>query len=279
MSSDAIQEQAFPCEGPISAQVRVGGGTVRVSVGDPLVVGVRVGPDDGSDASQAAAEATTIQFTGGRLRVETPESGGRLFRRSGKVSVELSLPPDSQLQASVGSADVHVEGRLTDVGVQAGSGDTYVEETSGDLTIKTGSGDVRTERVGGALRFSSGSGDVTATSVEGQVAVDVASGDVSIDEAGGPVKVTSASGDIRIGALRGDQVKVNSASGDVLLGVPTGTLVWLDLSTVSGSTDTDLNVSGQAQSAASEPNAAPLSLQVRTVSGDINVHRTNASAR
>jgi DUF4097 and DUF4098 domain-containing protein YvlB len=274
MPMDAVQEQEFTCDGPISAQVRVGAGSVRVSVGDPLVVGIRVGPEDASEASQVAAENTTIQFNGSRLRVEAPESGGRLFRRGGKISVEISLPPDSQLKVDVGSADVHVEGRLGDVGVQAGSGDTYVEETSGDLTVKTGSGDVRTERVLGDLRFSSGSGDVTVASVEGHVVVDVASGDVSIDEAGGPVKATSASGDIRIGAVRGDQVKVNSASGDVMVGVPAGTLVWLDLSTVSGSTNTDLAVGAQAQAAASEENAAPLNLQVRTVSGDIDVHRT-----
>ncbi len=280
MPIDAVQEEEFSCEGPISAYVRIGGGTVRVNADDGRAVVVRVSPEDASEASQSAAEHTTIQFSGDRLRIETPDSGGRLFRRSGKVAVDISLPTDSQLQAHVGSADVHVEGRLTEVSVQSGSGDTYVDETSGNVTIKSGSGDVRAERVGGALRVNSGSGDVTATSVSGQVDVEVASGDVAIEDAGGSVKATSASGDITIGAAHGDQVRINSASGDVTVGVPAGTLVWLDLSTVSGSTNSDLAVTARATTTATatDQTPAPLRLQLRTVSGDINVYRTNAAA-
>jgi DUF4097 and DUF4098 domain-containing protein YvlB len=277
MPMDAVQEQEFSCEGPISAQVRIGGGTVRVSADDSRVIVVRVSPEDSSESSLSAVENTTIQFSGNRLRVETPESGGRLFRRGGKVVVDISLPPDSQLQANVGSADVHVEGRLADVTVQSGSGDTFVDEASGDVTVKSGSGDVRAERVGGALRVHSGSGDVTATSVSGQAVVEVASGDVAIEDASGAVKATSASGDITIGAAHGDQVRINSASGDVTVGVPAGTLVWLDLSTVSGSTNSDLSLTAQAMSQATEQSRVPLSLQLRTVSGDINVFRTNGA--
>jgi DUF4097 and DUF4098 domain-containing protein YvlB len=130
------------------------------------------------------------------------------------------------------------------------------------------------------LRVQTGSGDVTATFVSGQAVVEVASGDVSVEEAGGAVRATSASGDIAIGAAHGDKVRINSASGDVSVGVPTGTLVWLDLSTVSGSTNSDLAVTTQpmSQAAASEQPRVPLSLQLRTVSGDINVFRTHSAA-
>ena len=64
-----------------------------------MTVVVEVSPYDSSEASRPAAENTKSSSAGDRLRIETPESGGRLFRRSGQVRVDISLPLDSQLQA------------------------------------------------------------------------------------------------------------------------------------------------------------------------------------
>ena len=130
---------------------------------------------------------------------------------------------------------------------------------------------MRVGAVGGALRVKTGSGDVSADTVSGPVSVKVASGDVRIAALSGAIEVSSASGDIGLGAVHSGEVKINSASGDVSVGVPTGTSVWLDLSTVSGSTNSDLAMTG----AAPEGGAA-LTLRVHTVSGDISVRRVAA---
>jgi predicted membrane protein len=69
-------------------------------------------------------------------------------------------------------------------------------------------------------------------------------------------------------------VRANSASGDVTIGVAAGIGVWLDLTSISGDTRTDLTMpTGHA-----DQSAAALNLQVRTVSGDIDVHRAPAHA-
>ena len=84
--------------------------------------------------------------------------------------------------------------------------------------------------------------------------------------------VNTASGDAAIRAARGDKVDIRTASGDAEIGVPSGTRVWLDLSTSSGRTNSDLAMTD------TPPDGAQLTVQVRTASGDITLRRVPQSA-
>ncbi len=261
--------QEFVCTGPIDTNIRVGAGLLTVATSPDPVAVVTVTPYDDNEASQVAAANTKVQFDDGRLRIETPDShGGWIFKRNGRVRVDVRLPDDSRLRSHTGSADVRVEGQLRDADIHTGSGDTFISRTTGDLTVRSGSGDVHGEEIGGELRVSTGSGDLRVTRVTGAITAETASGDVSIDDAHATVRASTASGDVQIGAARGGDVRVNSASGDVAVGVPAGTGVWLDLNTVSGSTNSNLDMS-----AAPGESGAKLTLHVQTVSGDITVRR------
>jgi DUF4097 and DUF4098 domain-containing protein YvlB len=258
----------FACTGPIDLRVRIAAGDLSVTAEATSTAVVRVSPADGSKASQEAAERTLVAFSGDTLQIETPDSSGW---RNGRVRVEVRVPTDSRLRAGLGSADVRTEGQLGAAIVHSGSGDATLHLTTGDLQVESGSGDVRVGAVGGALRVKTGSGDISADTVSGAISVKAASGDIRLGAVSGDVEVTSASGDIGLGKVRSGNLKINSASGDVSVGVPTGTSVWLDLSTVSGSTDSDLAMTGDA------PDGGPaLSLRVNTVSGDISVRRVAA---
>jgi hypothetical protein len=271
MTDNELHE--FSWLGPVRADVRVRAGVITVTAEDRASATVRVAPHDDSDASQAAVDETSVTFEDGRLRVEVPETErvGWILRRSGRVRVDLRVPLDSHLAAYAGSADVHTAGRLGDTTVRTGSGDVYVNEIGGDLTVNTGSGDVRADLVSGALGVKTGSGDVRVGIVRGLVTAQVASGDVDIDHAGGAVRVSTASGDVRVGAAGGDQVQIKAASGDVSVGVPVGTKVWLDLSTLSGSARSDLQMTG-----ASPEGDVALNIRIHTLSGDIHLHRVGA---
>jgi len=136
------------------------------------------------------------------------------------------------------------------------------------VQIQSVSGDIRADVVGGDMEITTASGDVSATRVEGTTSIRGASADVTLEEAEGPVHLNTASGDIRVGAVRGAELHANSASGDVMVGVPTGTKVWLDLNTVSGSTASDLQMTGEPVS-----DGPVATVQVRTISGDIQIRR------
>lgn len=265
--------QEFPCPEPATADIKVGAGAVTVTAWNEPMVAVHVTAYDGSEASRSAAESTRVHFAGGRLSVETDphQGGGWLMGRRGRVRVEVHLPSGSTLRANVGSADIKTVGAIADMVAHTGSGDVSIVEASGDVNVESGSGDVRAEIVGGELRVQTASGDVIAQKVAGRIVVETASGDIRIDNAVSDVRVRTASGDVRIGSVSTGEIAANSVSGDVYVGVVSGTRVWLDVSSVSGSTRNELDMTGQAPT-----EGAAANLRLRTVSGDITIGRTYA---
>jgi DUF4097 and DUF4098 domain-containing protein YvlB len=122
------------------------------------------------------------------------------------------------------------------------------------------------------LTANTASGDVLVANVEGRIDTKTASGDIEIGQAGGDVDSNSASGDLRVDAVRSGTISVNSASGGVSVGVVSDTGVWLDLNSKSGSISSELDTSGDP------PDTHGLSIQIRTVSGDIDILRAKQRA-
>jgi DUF4097 and DUF4098 domain-containing protein YvlB len=268
--------QEFPVSSPVTADIRLGGGSIAVTAEDRPFAVVTIDPYDSSEASRQAAEQTEVALDGTELRIEVPQGNGRMFRRGGQVRVDLRVPLDSRIRAHAGSADVRTEGRLGEVVVQTGSGDAYVTQVTGTFRADTGSGDVRADEVG-AIHADTASGDVSAMLVSGDAHIKTASGDVELEEGLGSIVASTASGNVVIRAARGEKVNVRTASGDAMVGVPAGTRVWLDLSTASGKTTSDLAMTDIPTE------GAQLTVQVRTASGDITLRRAtpteNAATR
>jgi hypothetical protein len=64
-------------------------------------------------------------------------------------------------------------------------------------------------------------------------------------------------------------VQIKTVSGDVSVGVVPGLRIWLDLSSVSGRMNSLLEDDGR-----SSDGPAELTLSLRSVSGDMHIHRT-----
>lgn len=259
----------FDCPSPITADVQIRAGSVEIVAEDRATAAVRVEPYD-SSAERGAAEQTRVEMRGDTLVVEAPD--GRLFRRSARLRVELRMPADGAVRVNVASADVTCRGRFSGAMVQTASGDVQIEHVTGDASVNTASGDLHAIRVDGKLNVHTASGDISARQVGGDATANTASGDVAIDRAAAGVRVNSASGDVRVGAVRRGTVRVDSASGDVSIGVAAGTAVWLDVTTMSGSTRSDLEMTG------AQPAGHELTLQIRTMSGDIELRRVASAA-
>ncbi|MGC9666417.1 DUF4097 family beta strand repeat-containing protein [Planosporangium sp. 12N6] len=264
----------FDCPEPVTLSLRIAGGAAEIVAEDRRTATVEVAPYDGSDAARDAAARTRVDLRDGTLVVEAPEWTGWLFRRGPRVRVTVRLPQDGVLAVKVASADVRASGRYRSASLATASGDLALDHVTGDASVHAASGDLQVGRVDGDLKLNSASGDITVGYVGGDATAHSASGDISLDHAGGSVRATTASGDLRIGTATTGTVRVNSASGDVTIGVATGIGVWLDLSSVSGGTRTDLAMPGDQD----EQATPSLTLQVRTVSGDIDVHRASLPA-
>jgi DUF4097 and DUF4098 domain-containing protein YvlB len=209
---------------------------------------------------------------GHRLKVEYRKRGIVFGWGGGDVRVDLTVPTGTQVGVETGSADLEISGSIGSLDVKSGSGDCRFGAVDGDVSVKTASGDVTGETVTGRLAATTASGDARVRLVHGELVGHSASGDFIVGDARS-ARVTTASGDVEIGAVRSGHTTIRSVSGDVEVGVPRGTRAYLDLASTSGSTMSDLDMSGDAGDG-----QAQLEIHVSTVSGDIRVVRGAADA-
>lgn len=261
----------FPCPEPITTVVRIPGGVLEITAEERATALVDVRPADDRPASYEAVERTKVEMRGDTLTVAAPE-GGWLSRRGGALLVTIRVPQDGRLVVKFASTRVDCHGRFAALDADGASGGLSIEHVTGDAKVKIASGDVAAGRIDGEFEIGGASGDVSAHYVGGAVDARLASGNVSIGAARASVKARTASGRVAIGAAERGTVKVRTASGDVAVGVRSGTGVWLDLSTMSGRTTNDLDMTGGGES------GHDLNVEVRTASGDIAILRVPAEA-
>jgi DUF4097 and DUF4098 domain-containing protein YvlB len=260
----------FPVNGPIDTNIRINGGAAQIVAEERDTAMVEITPYGTSEGAREAAANTRVEMQGDTLVVEPPTGGGWLWRRDWRVRMLVRVPLDSGLHVRSASADVHIEGRWAEGGVHTASGRLSVAEVTGALNAHTASGDVQVGRVGGGLQARSASGDLVVGAIGGESSLTTASGDIRIGDAAGSVTVRTASGDVELRQAHSGEVRMNSASGDLVIGVAPGTLVHLDLTTVSGDTRSDLAVENAPPPT---DKGAGLGINARTVSGNISVVR------
>ena len=203
-----------------------------------------------------------------RLRVIVPE---RRLLRTPAFAVRITTPAGAAARIAVASAHVELTGRFGELGVTGASADLDVEQGT-DVDLRTASGDARIGTIDGRASIGSASGDVRVGRAHGPLQVRTASGDVSVEQPADNVSISTASGDVAVGAATGGAVHITTVSGDSSVGVVPGLRVWLDLSSVSGRMDSRLEDDDRT---ADGPPA--LTLTLRSVSGDMRIHRTAAA--
>jgi hypothetical protein len=263
----------FPAAGPIQASIRIAAGDVRVIAEQRDTVVVDVQPGTRGDAAEQAAANTLVEMSGNALIIETPQARGFIIRRTPPVNISVRVPLDSTLTGRSASADFMCDGRFGRCDLHSASGDVRIEYVAGDFSRRAASGDVQFGRVDGSASINSASGDIRGDSVGGDFHAKTASGDINIEAIGGAAGITTASGDVTLGNLAVGDTRVHSASGDVVVGVAEGTALWMDLSSASGDTRSELPV-GEVSSAAEGP---ALRVYVRTASGDIKIRRARTA--
>lgn len=264
----------FGSPSPTKLYVEIGGGRLDVTATETDQTVVTVDGDQADDVS--------VEQEGDEVRVIARREFRLISFGNRGPHVTVTLPLASQLRAKTGSADVTAHGALRVAWVQTGSGDVAIEEVggpatvatgsgdvevtsvAGELQVKTGSGDVDVHRTGDRVLVSTGSGDVRVHHAAGKVTAKTGSGDLTVDLAEGDVALTTGSGDLAVRRVVRGRVTGKGASSDIRVGIPSGTPVWTDINTVSGSIRS--NVGGTGAPADGQDH---VELRARTVSGDI----------
>ena len=269
-----MTEHHFETLRPVELYVEIGRGSVQVSAVDTTESRVEVSGRD--------ADRVRIDQDDHRLSVVAPHARGGFLSGDSRLDVRVVVPLESSLAVRTGSADIDVDGGVASAQLRSGSGGVRLGTLSGPGLVETGSGDVHVGRAGGELRIKSGSGGVTVDHSEAALSVSTGSGDVAIGTAAGPsvvktgsgdlkvvtanddISLSTGSGDLTVGTARRGRVSLKGASSDVEVGIPSGTPVWADINTVTGSIRSNIESVGAPQEGQDH-----VELQARTVSGDI----------
>jgi DUF4097 and DUF4098 domain-containing protein YvlB len=217
-------KQSFPSPDPVTLYVELSSGHLTTTASDTPEVTIEIaGP---------RADEFKISHAGKRIAVISPH--GRFFGRD-THQVSITVPIGSELVTKTGSASTTTVGSLGTIALKTGSGDIDGYEFGSEVRIKSGSGDIDLGDVRGKTGISTGSGDVILGLVRATTVIKTGSGDLRVERAEADVSLTTASGDLTISAAPRGKVTARNVSGDVRIGIPSGTPVWTDINTVSGS--------------------------------------------
>ena len=178
------------------------------------------------------------------------------------------MPHGSSIDSTTVSADVTGRGRFGTAKVNSTSGDVSLGAVAGDANVKTVSGDLDVERVDGKANLSSVSGDLELGPVAGEISASTVSGDLHVTSAGSSLNAKGVSGDVTVESVRRGEARMQTVSGDITLGVAAGARVWMDVSSMSGTTQSDLEPDDTGAGG-----DVDLRIKANSASGDIRLQR------
>jgi len=274
----ANSTNTFPLSGPINAHARIGHGSLTITAVDDLdTATVTLRPRGASRLVKGqpgdAIERMVVELRGPTLFITAPRQGG-IFdmiggwrREKDAVDVEVRVPSGTAVKASTFTADVVVQGRCGGADIATGAASITLDHVDGDLQLRYGSGRSTVETVNGSVTIRSGSGDATFGTVTGGIQAGCGSGRLEVGSVRGTVRSRAGSGDAVLGAVYGD-VDLASGSGTLQIGLPAGVAVRLDVTTGSGTVNTDLPIEGGPRR-----ESPVIKVQARTGSGNIRLFR------
>ena len=232
------------------------------------------------------------------LGAELAKAATSLERKSIERAVERTMRKMSRFGLHVdinlgnwkGGRDYYIKApHNCHLNLRTSSGDIRIAGITGTILCQTSSGDLRLNEVGGNLLVSSASGDVTINGLEGKLGMRTASGDIrtqslSLDE----LSMHTASGDVHLDLLKlpENDFEVRTVSGDLNIYAPHDAAFKLETRTVSGSVTCGFprdavkyQATGRRETSLEVNGGGSLTIQVATVSGDININRRKQSPR
>jgi DUF4097 and DUF4098 domain-containing protein YvlB len=260
--------ETFQTPEPITLVVTTQVGRLEVVATDDTTTTVELSSSQDDDRIATIMDRTRIELRGEKLVIDTPH---KYIRRHTDLSLLVRLPIGSVVRAKLAAAQLSTSGELERVEVDAASGTVDIGDVTGDVTVNSVSGNVTVGRAGGRSTVRSASGELAIRSAGREVAAHSASGEITVGAAEGSVTARTASGDIRIGKVERGRIALVSASGDLKVGIAPGAGVWLDVSSISGDTRSELDIE------ASKPaEGCAVELYARTLSGDVHLERATA---
>jgi DUF4097 and DUF4098 domain-containing protein YvlB len=276
--------QNFETPTPVRLRVDIPSGRIKVQAEETATTRVELTVRHGGSVARAWIAEAEIAQDGDDILVRVHKRL-TLFGIGGSIEAVIHVPLDSAVKLSTGSGRVETAGRLGDVNASSGSGFIHLDDCaearahtgSGDIVIaasagsvdaKTGSGRISVGKVGANARIVTGSGSAELAEAAGEAILTTASGNIEIGAAGDGLEAFAASGNIQIRRADHGRVRAKTLSGRICVGVANGSAALLDISTMSGRVNSELQESG-----APSEGEKHVELILSTMSGSVDVAR------
>ena len=273
-------DRTLQVNGSVSLDVSTGSGDIVVKTGssNQVVIHGTVHSSNwifGDDSAvQKVQSNPPIEQSGNSIRIgqNLPDD----VKRHVSIDYEITVPPDTSLQAHSGSGNVGADGLRSATEVGTGSGDLRLHDIGSKVRAQTGSGNIRADNVAAPFWAQTGSGDIEADLTgSGDVDVHTGSGTIRVRGIKGGVRARTGSGNIETDGSVTGPWQLHSGSGNITLAVGTGSGFNLDVHTSSGSIHTDMPITVQGSLGKNELKGAVKGggpdVEVSTGSGDVDV--------
>jgi hypothetical protein len=279
-----MPDWTFDTPGPLRLYLELPAGDIQIDTVEgatTTTVDLEALTSDGRELVDQAVVEAASRGDGHEVRVEVRARYGFFisFSRGPHVRLRVSCPPGADVVVFSKSADIEAHGRYGDFEVKTASGDASIDEVGGNAWVKSASGDLSLHEVHGTTQVQTASGDVAVQIARGDVVVKAVSGDLWIRDAGASVHANTVSGDVRLEAVVAGTIELQAVSGDVYVAVRRGSQVYVDANTVSGSTNSELELADAPQETEPQADAPMVEVRAKTVSGDIMIARAPAPAQ
>jgi len=275
----------FQTPAPIRLSVTVPKGRIMVVAEETTETRVELTAVHGDATTRAWIAEAEVAQNGDEIVVRIPRARLGLFGMGGAIEARVHAPLGSAANLSNGSGRIETTGRLGAIDASSGSGTIRLDDSSaarartgsGDIAIaasagsveaKTGSGRITVGKVGADARISTGSGHAELAEATGDAHLSTGSGDIEIGQAGDSLEAFAASGNVKVRRADHGRVRAKTISGQVSIGVANGVAALLDITTMSGRVNSELEAAGPPGEGEKR-----IELIVSTMSGNVNLAR------
>jgi hypothetical protein len=279
------RSQSFQTPAVVRLRVDIPKGRIRIIAEETGVTRVELTAIHGDATARAWIADAEIAQSADEIVVLVQKSGLTLFGLGGGIEAEIHAPLGSAVTLSTGSGRVETIGRLGEVKASSGSGairlddcaearartgsgDIVIASAAGSVNAKTGSGRISVGKVGANAKITTGSGHAELAGAAGDAKLSTASGNIEIGEAGDSLEAFAASGSVLVRRADHGLVRAKTFSGRISVGVARGSAALLDITTMSGRVNSELDAAAEP-----DPGDKRVELIISTMSGNVNVAR------
>ncbi len=276
---------SFQTPAPVRLRVEIPTGRIMVTAEASEVTRVELTAVHGDAAAKAWIADAEVTQNGADIMVRVRKAGLTLFGVGGAVEARVHAPLGSAAFLSTGSGRIETTGRLGEVNASSGSGtmrlddcgearartgsgDIAIASSTGSVDAETGSGRITVGKVGANARIVTGSGHAELAEAMGDAKLSTGSGNIDIGQAGDSLEAFAASGNVQVRRADHGRVRAKTHSGHVSVGVAGGSAALLDITTLSGRVNSELESGGPPGEGEQR-----VELIITTMSGNVNLAR------